>query len=61
MNTTGNKTSNEIIQLIQLAKTNQKMNDLQAAGFVIGLLYGYLTEEQITEAFSIASKNVSGQ
>jgi len=59
MNTTGNKTD-EVLQLITLAKVTKGINDVQAVSYVAGLLYAFLTEEQRTEVFSIAGKNVSG-
>ena len=58
MNTTGNKTD-EILQLITLAKVTKGINDVQAVSYVAGLAYGFLSEEQRTELFVIAGKNVS--
>ena len=60
MNTTGKTKTDEIAQLITLLKNNRGLNDVQAISFIAGLAYTFLSEEQKTEAFAIASKNVGG-
>lgn len=60
MNTTKYKITNEIQQLLAIVKQNKGLNDLQAINYVAGLSYTFLTDEQKTEAFKIASKDVRG-
>jgi hypothetical protein len=54
---TGTKSSDEIIQLVKLIKTNKGLNDLQAVSYLSGLFYSYLTDEQITQIFTIVGKD----
>jgi len=53
---TGKKSTDEIIQLVKILKTNKGLNDLQAMSFISGLFYSFLTDEQIRDSFVIASK-----
>lgn len=53
---TGRKSTDEIMQLVKIIKTNKGLNDLQAMSYLSGLFYSFLTEEQITDSFTIVSK-----
>lgn len=55
MNTTANKASNEISQLVKML-TSKGLTEIQAVSYLSGLFYAYLDEDEKTEAFSIVGE-----
>jgi hypothetical protein len=55
------KSSNEIMLLVDSIKKNRGLNNLQAVSFLAGLLYTYVSQDNIDEIFTIVSKEKVGR